>query len=111
MAALRSKISGRIPSMLANQPALIRSFLIDSTLLAPSRAANCAKIFCCVHRRVAPVIAIKFGARGCIFTLRVRFARKIGMRKKSLFHRSFCNVEGVRAMLRDVFTQLLHRTT
>jgi hypothetical protein len=111
MATLRSKISGRIPSMLANQSALIRSFLIDSTPLAHSRAANCAKIFCCVHRHVAPVIAIKFGARGRIFASRVPFARKIGMRKKSLFHRSFWNVEGVRAMLRDVFTKLFHRTT
>jgi hypothetical protein len=99
------------PSTAANHLVLIRSFLIDSDPSAPSRAVNCAKVFCCAQKHTACARALKFGTHARIFASHLRAAREMRTRKKSLFHRGFCNVDDVRAMRRDVFTQRLHQTT
>jgi len=95
---------------LANHLALIRSFLIDSDPSAPSRAANCAKFFCCAHLRDAPAIETKFGAHARKFYARRAFANEIKQCKMSLFHSSFCNVGNYCAIQSDALTQTHCRT-
>jgi hypothetical protein len=77
------------PSTVANHLALIRSFLIDSDPSAPSRAVNCAKVFCCAQKRAAHASAMKFGTHARICASLLRAARGMRTRKKSLFYRVF----------------------
>jgi len=84
----------------ANHLALIRSFLIDSGIVTPLREASCANFFCCVHKRAAVARVRKTNAKFRKFYTRARAVRKLCARKKSLFHRNFCNFEIARVMLR-----------
>jgi hypothetical protein len=91
--------------------ALIRSFLIDSGPSAPSRAVNCAKIFCCAYQRAVNATAANFGARACDFYARSALVNESEHRNKSLFHRSLCNVGNARMMYRQAFAQTEIRAT
>lgn len=87
------KICPPIPRRSANHLSLIRSFLIDSSPFAPSREANCAKFFCCANTH-DPIALTRAGDTNTgNFCARLRFAQLSLARKKSLFHRNFCNLE------------------